>query len=216
MRTRGRSVDGGIVLAVVCSLVAAGCSSPPAPAALTAPAAPAAADLTPVLSIQELMEHIVDPTADWIFDAAVIDVSAAGTRETKPISDDDWLQVERGALLLAESANLLKMPRAVVAAGTPIATHDPGQPAPELSPAEIQAKIDEDRARWNAHADELRVVALESLTVVKARNAEGLFDVGNRVDQACESCHLEYWYPGDKAAVLADQQKRVTYDPPKN
>ncbi len=162
------------------------------------------------------MEHIVDPTADWIFDAAVIDVTAAGTVETKPISDDDWLKVERGALLLAESANLLKMPRAIVAVGRPIATHDPGQPAPELSPAQIQAKIDENRARWNTHADQLRVVALDSLKVVKARNAEGLFDIGNRVDQACESCHLEYWYPGDRAAVLADQQKRVTFDPPKN
>ena len=63
------------------------------------------------------MEHIVDPIADWIFDAAVIDVSEKGTVETKPLTDEDWLKVERGALILAESANLLKMPRTMVPAG---------------------------------------------------------------------------------------------------
>ena len=55
------------------------------------------------------MEHIIDPTADWVFDAAVVDVTAKGVVETKPLTDDDWLKVERGGLLLAESMNLLKM-----------------------------------------------------------------------------------------------------------
>ena len=63
------------------------------------------------------MEHIVDPIADWVFDAAVIDVSEKGVVETKPLTDEDWLKVERGALILAESANLLKMPRAMVPPG---------------------------------------------------------------------------------------------------
>ena len=73
--------------------------------------------LTPVLSVRELMAHI-DPTADWIFDAAVVDVSATGTTVTAPVSDEDWLKVERGVLTLAEASNLLKMPRQVVPAGT--------------------------------------------------------------------------------------------------
>lgn len=53
------------------------------------------------------------------------------------------------------------------------------------------------------------------MKVIKARDAQGLFDVGDKIDKACEGCHLEYWYPGDKKAVLEDQQKRVTYDKPK-
>ena len=180
------------------------------PASTSAPAASGLDVLTPVLSVKELMEHIVDPTADWIFDAAVIDISENGVVETKPLTDEDWLKVERGALILAESANLLKMPRTMVPAGDKSRNDAAG--GPELTPAEIEAKVKQDPAMWNRHADGLRLAALEALKTVKARNADGLFDVGDKLDKACESCHLEYWYPGDKKAVLENQQKTVTYD----
>jgi hypothetical protein len=191
------------------ALLLPGCGQP-------TPVAPAVAEgppFTPVLSVKELMEHIVDPTADWIFDAAVIDVSEKGTVETLPLTDEDWTRVERGALILAESANLLKMPRAMVPPGDKSLNQEPG--GPELTPAEIEAKIKKDPALWAKHADGLRDAALESLKVIKARDGQGLFNVGDKIDKACESCHLEYWYPGDKKAVLEDQQKHVTYDKPK-
>ena len=199
-----------VLLLAQCLLLLTQCSSQPAPAAEsnTTPAPP----LTPVLSVKELMEHIIDPTADWIFDAAVIDVTAKGVKTTVPTSDEDWLRVERGALLLAEASNLLKMPRAMAPAGAAgTAPLKPGEPAPELSPAEIEAKVNANRDLWNKHADELRTVALASLTVVKARNVDGLFQIGSDIDKACENCHLEFWYPGDKEAVLADQKKKATY-----
>lgn len=177
------------------------------------PATAEAPSLTPVLSVKELMEHIVDPTADWIFDAAVVDVSEKGTVETLPLTDEDWTRVERGALILAESANLLKMPRAMVPPGDKSLSQEPG--GPELTPAEIEARVRKDPALWAKHADGLREAAIDSLRIIKARDAKGLFDVGDKIDKACESCHLEYWYPGDKKAVLEDQQKRVTFDKPK-
>jgi len=159
------------------------------------------------------MEHIIDPTADWVFDAAVVDVTAKGVVETKPLTDDDWLKVERGGLLLAESTNLLKMPRRMA---PPVQENKPNKGAePELPPEQIQAKIDQDRALWNKYADALKEAALSTVKVARARDAEALFNVGSEIDKACENCHLEYWYPGDRKAVLEDQKKRVTYDPPK-
>ena len=190
------------------ALLFPGCGQPTG-----APAVAEAPSFTPVLSVKELMEHVVDPVADWIFDAAVIDVSEKGTVETLPLTDEDWTRVERGAMILAESANLLKMPRTMVPPGDESLKKEPG--GPELTPAEIEAKIKKDPALWAKHADGLRQVAIESLAVIKSRDAQALFDVGDRIDKACESCHLEYWYPGDKKAVLEDQQKRVTYDKPK-
>ena len=38
---------------------------------------------------------------------------------------------------------------------------------------------------------------------------------GSELDRVCENCHLEYWYPGDKKAVLEDEQKRATFTTPK-
>jgi hypothetical protein len=159
------------------------------------------------------MEHIIDPTADWVFDAAVVDVSAKGIVETKPLSDDEWLKVERGGLMLAESTNLLKMPRKMAPPAQD--TNKPSKGAePELSPEQIQAKIDQDRALWNKYADGLRDAALSTVKVARARDAEALFNVGSEIDKACENCHLEYWYPGDKKAVLEDEAKHVTITPP--
>jgi len=186
------------------------------PAAAPEPAKNAwVADVKPTLTIRELMTHFIDPTADFVFDAVVYDSSTTGTNHTVPVSDDDWAKVERGAWQLAESANLLMIPRQAEPPNTPGVALRPGERAPELSGAEIEAKIDADRAKWNRHADALRVASLKAIEIVKARNPDGIFDAGTEIDRACESCHLEYWYPGDRAAVVADQEKKVTFDPPK-
>ena len=118
-------------------------------------------------------------------------------------------------LTLAEASNLLKMPRQVAPVGGAEESREPGAPAPELSPLEIQAKIDQDRVRWNQYADALRTVALASLPLVKARDPEAIFKVGGDIDDACEACHLEFWYPGDKPIVLRNRNSTVTVAPPK-
>jgi hypothetical protein len=213
MRTsRGRLIAwAGLI--VVAALVSQQCMSKPAATANPTPAAPSLdSSLAPTLSVKELMEHIIDPTSDWIFDAAVVDISRKGVVETKPLTDEDWLKIERGGYLLAESANLLKIPRRMVPVEDEGKPHQPGEP--ELPPEQIQARIEKDRALWYKHADGLKAAALEAVEVAKSHDLEGLFKVGDRVDKACEACHLEYWYPGDRDAVLKDQNSTVTYDRP--
>ena len=93
---------------------------------------------TPVLSVKELMEHIVDPQADYVFDAVAVDVGPKGVVETMPTTDEDWTRIERGAWVLAESSNLLKLPRKMA----PDDVKRPGGAgAPELAPHEIEAKV---------------------------------------------------------------------------
>ena len=183
-------------------LASSACSKPAA--------APAAAppDLKPVVTIKELMENIIDPIADNVFDAVATDVGLKGVVETKPTTDEDWAKVRIGAVTLAEGSNLLKMVRTVAPPGDK--NNSGGSNAPELSPDQIQAKIDGDRALWNKHADELRDEGLKIMEIVKARNVDALFAAGSRLDRVCENCHLEYWYPGDRQAVLEDEQKRAT------
>jgi hypothetical protein len=64
-----------------------------------------------VLSVKELMQHIVHPQADLAFDAVIVDVGPKGVVETTPTTDEDWTRIERGMWVLAEASNLLKMPR---------------------------------------------------------------------------------------------------------
>ena len=194
-----------IAVAVLSVVTASGCGSPPA-------AAPAAASpMTPVLTVKELMEHIVDPQADYVFDAVSVDVGPKGAVETKPTTDEDWTRIERGAWVLAEASNLLKMPRKMA----PDDVKRPGGPgAPELAPHEIEAKVKANPQLWNSHADLLRDEALKVVEIVKARNADRLFDAGSAIDTACEGCHLDFWYPGDREAVLKNRNSSTYVQKP--
>jgi hypothetical protein len=190
--------------ALLLTVFALQCTAKPEP---TAEAATPPVDLAPLFSVKELMENIVDPQSDFIFDAVAVDIGEHGIVETKPTSDDDWLRVQRATVILAESTNLLKMPRRVAPEGDRNELSGPGQP--ELAPEQIQAKLDQDRHLWNTHVDQLRSELLKVLAIVKTRDTDKLFEAGTDIDRACEACHLEYWYPGDKAAVLRDRNSRV-------
>lgn len=203
--SKSQFVASGLLLLVVVSTLQ--CAKPE-PAA---EAASVAADLTPLFSVKELMQNIIDPQADFIFEAVAVDIDEHGIVETKPTSDEDWLKVQRAAVLMAESTNLLKMPRRVAPEGDKNALSGPGQP--ELSPEEIQAKLSQDRHLWNTHVDHLRDELLKVLAIVKERDSDKLLEAGSDIDRACEACHLEYWYPGDKAAVLKDRDSRAYGSP---
>jgi len=71
----------------------------------------------------------------------------------------------------------------------------------ELSPTQIQDKVNKDPVLWIAKIEALRNVGMQALDVVKRRKADELWDVSNNLDEACENCHLEYWYPSQKALL---------------
>jgi len=45
------------------------------------------------------------------------------------------------------------------------------------------------------------------LKSVSTKDAEGLLNAGDGIDNACEKCHLTYWYPNE-AKNLAEQQQK--------
>ena len=100
---------------------------------------------------------------------------------------------------MAEGAYLLKIPRPFAPAGDENNSAGP-EPA-ELSPAQIKAKLLADPVLWNAKIEALRNVGLEVMEIVKRKDVNELWDAGENLDQACESCHLEYWYPGERALL---------------
>ena len=186
--------------------------SKPAPAESPSLAAPLLSEMTPVVSVKELMEHMIDPLADNIFDAVWWDTTGKGVVEHRPQTDEDWAKVKTGAVTLAEGIYLLKVPRPFAPVGD--VNNSLGPNPPELSPTEIKAKVDKDPVLWMAKIQALRNVSLEVLEIVKKKDADALWQAGGDLDEACEACHLEYWYPGDKATVLADKKARARFEKP--
>jgi cytochrome c556 len=171
--------------------------SKPAPRPSPSPTStPLLGDMKPVVSVKELMADMIDPLADNIFDAVWWASGQNGTEEHRPRTDADWDKVKVGAVTLAEGIYLLKVPRPFAPAGD--LNNSVGPNAFELSPAQIQAKLDKDPVLWNAKIEALRNVALETLEAVKKKDVDALFEAGGDLDAACEECHLDYWYPGDR------------------
>lgn len=157
------------------------------------PAAPKASPFILTASIQDLMTDIVDPSADYLWDSVVYIGDANGTEQHQPRTDADWLAVKRKAITLMEATNLLMMPgRRVVAAGEHM--QDEGLEG-NLTAAQIQKLIDDDPASFAAFAHALNTAAGQSLQAIKKHDVDALLEAGGTLDEACEACHLKYWYP---------------------
>jgi hypothetical protein len=156
-------------------------------------------DLKPVVSVKELMRDMIDPASDFVFDSVGTVLTKGKRIEKIPKTDADWDRIRIGAVTMAEGAYLLKIPRPFAPAGDENNSAGP-EPA-ELSPSQITAKLLADPVLWNAKIEALRNVGLEVIDIVKRRDVNELWDAGENLDQACESCHLEYWYPGERALL---------------
>ena len=157
-------------------------------------AAAAASAMNRVGTVKEIMEGIVDPNADVLWESVATNITAAGVEEKAPKTDDEWATVQHSALMLAEAVNLLKMRGREIARPGDMNTKS-GPDAPELTPAEIREKVNRDWNLWITHANRLQETAIKAWQVANARDVNGIVEVGDAIDKACESCHLEYWYP---------------------
>jgi hypothetical protein len=160
-------------------------------------------------SIREIMQSIVDPSSDFLFDSVAVSITAAGTKETAPKTEEEWAAVRHQALTLAEAGNLLKIPGRRVQSLVPIPGAEAETPGPEdLTPDQVQALLNRTRPDFNNFAQKLTDAAMIALRAVDKRDVDGLFDAGDSIDTACENCHLMYWYPGEKKPDAADLSRR--------
>jgi len=151
-------------------------------------------EYTPSATIKDLMQAIVDPSADAVWTSVTTVMSGTGTVETVPKTDEDWAKVRHGAIRLLEVSNLLIVPGRHVAR--------PGEkseaPGVELEPAEMEALILKDIPGWRARAKALHEAGLSALKAADARDPDKVFEIGEEIEEACENCHRSYWYPNEK------------------
>ena len=163
-------------------VIAVACSAPPPPP-----------EYRPTSTVKDIMDSIVDPSADFLWDSVEVLVTAKGTEERAPKTDEEWKEVRRRAIALVEASNLLLVP------GRHIAR--PGEkaedPKVELGPEQIEAMVSQDRAAWTTLTHGLHDAGTEAVKAIDAKDKDALFSSGDGLDKACENCHLKYWYPPD-------------------
>jgi hypothetical protein len=162
-----------------CLLVmAGGCSNSSQPA------------FEPTATVREIMNSIVDPSSDVLWDSVEVEATLAGTRKKAPGSDAEWNVLRQNAIALVEASNLLLIPGRRIAA--------PGDkaedPRADRNPEEIQLLMTQDPASWTRFAHGLHDAAMESLNAIRAKDVQQLLNAGDVLDRACERCHEVYWY----------------------
>lgn len=179
-------------------LVIGGCSKPE----------PAKPNLLQTATIKDIMDSMVDPSGDFLFESIVQIADETGVHEKAPETDEEWQEIRRRAWTLIEAPNLMLME------GRKVARPDDKSENPqvELQPDQIQQLIDKDRPAFARRARRLQDAATMALEAAGAKDKDALFRAIDSVDKACENCHLHYWYPNDKRALEAAKEEGMVID----
>jgi hypothetical protein len=124
---------------------------------------PAPPPFKTVVDTKLLMQSVVDPNADIIWEAVKSIDTKAGSQEIRPTTDEEWTAVRNAAVTVAEAGNLLMLvPR---------------------------AKNGDD---WMKKAQEMINTGEAAIRAAEAKNADRLFTVGGDIYDACSHCHASY------------------------
>jgi hypothetical protein len=177
-------------LVLVCAIACSG-SAPPAP------------EFQTTATMKDIMESIVDPHADGLWESVEVVATLQGVVEKAPKTDDDWKALRHHAIAIMEAANLLIVPGRRIAA--------PGQKAEDaridLNPEEIEALVRKDPAQWAQLARGLHDAGVLYRVAIEARDLKKFMEAGEALDTACENCHKKYWYRDDPSLYSLDPKK---------
>lgn len=141
--------------ALVVALVTGACqrSDPPPPPV----------DFRPAGDVKQLMNSILDPSADVIWESVGTIVTEAGTEEIVPSNDEEWANVRNHGVMLAEAGNLLMI----------------GSRA-------------RDQGEWTRYSHALTEAGQVVMKAAEAKNRDALFEAGGQLYTVCLACHQHY------------------------
>ena len=162
----------------------------PIPSAAPMTSASGSVEPVPNATINEIMRLQSEPAADAIWNSVKTVSNASGVHEFRPRTDAEWAVIDRSARILMAVAEFVVQPaRRLVRPGVEM------EAGGTLSAEAIQARIAANRRLFAEKARALDGAAREALAAAQARDAERLLAVGGPIDEACEGCHVEFYYP---------------------
>jgi hypothetical protein len=177
-----------ILLAGLC-LGAAACG-PSGNKAVKAPPAGAGEPVADA-TINEFMRLQAEPSADVIWNSVKVVSNATGIHETRPSTPAEWKALEQSANTLIDMAGYIAQDgRDLVRPGVEL------EAGGTLDTAGIRAKIAAEHGAFVEKAKAFEAASRDVLAAIKARSPEKLMETGGPLDEACEGCHMQFYYPG--------------------
>jgi hypothetical protein len=127
------------------------------------PPAPAMPPFQPIANMKDLMLNVIDPAADGIWESVGTIITAEGSFEKAPSTDDEWAVVRMNAIQLAEAGNLLMLP-----------TRSGGS------------------EEWIAQSRAMIEASTRAIKMIEAKDKDALFTVGGDIYDVCTNCHQQF------------------------
>lgn len=155
----------------LCAMFVTGCTQPPTPA-------PAVPPYNTALNLKQVMEWVIDPAADVVWDSVAIIITDKGENHKAPKTDEEWEKVRNGAATIIESGNLLM----------------------------TQTRARDDK-QWMTLARRMSDAATIALKAAEKKDVAALFDSGATIYNACSACHATYRVGEEPVAVKPAAEK---------
>ena len=147
-------------------------ASPPKALGPAAPGHAMPAVTVPKGKISDVMNAMMVPSSNAVWNAVATQTDATGTHESRPETDEDWNKLFHSAVELAEVPSLLLVPGRERCVG--------GAIPPEY------------RADFASKARELQEAATFAIIAARNHDVDALSAAGERIDVACDFCHEKY------------------------
>jgi cytochrome c556 len=157
-----------------------------------------AADPAPAPNLHELMKNVVAIQTQVIWDVGNNAQDDSGNPDATKMKPADWAKVGAAAAKVKDAAQKLATAPKVMAAAPGQKIDGEGGTPGAFGAKEVQKAIDAKPKVFQAFAVQLTKSMEELITASKAKDAKKLFDVSGRLDQECEGCHMQFWYPDEK------------------
>lgn len=118
---------------------------------------------TPVATVAQIMNGIVQPNAMAVYNAVGTFVSTAGVKEVAPQNDEEWAALGASAAALIESGNLLLLGNRLV-----------------------------DNGDWVTMTRAFMDASQLALTAADAKDTNAILDAGSTLNDTCDTCHAKY------------------------
>lgn len=154
----------------------------------------------PARTFHEVMKTDLDLSADRVWAVGNSAIGDQAGINPALMNDAKWTELAAGAEAVRKAAlEIATMDPLVLARpGVKIADEDiPGG----HSAAQVQARFDKDPQALRDLANALASHTGDLAAAAEAHDAARAGPLIDQLDGVCESCHLEFWYPDQKALV---------------
>jgi hypothetical protein len=149
-------------------------------------------------NLHELMKNIVAVQAQVIWDVGNKAQDDQGNPDASKLKATDWSRIVSAGGKVKQAAQTLAQAEHVMAAGPGQKLDGEGAPG-TFGAKQVQGAIDANPKAFRAFSQALAVSMDQIVAAAQAKDAAKVFDVSGRLDQVCEDCHVQFWYPEQKA-----------------